>query len=535
LSHLIALDWDNREFHLVEASVGRGKAHVKRALQWREDEPIGPANAEAFGNRLRDRLKEAGIAPAPIVVGLGRDRMVVKEVRYPDVGAEVEAAIVRNQIIKELTESPEDVLIDYAPLAEAAKNGQRRALSLVVRKDIVQAIQKACQVAGLKLLAVTARPYGIATCFKHLAGTVPQVPAPPSPDSVSAVLTVAEGWAEFCAVRGDQLLMSRAVTTGEGLLNEVRRNLAAYAGQPQLSFPRDAIQALYVAGNGDNVALRETLRETLGIPVHGLDPLSADTHASVAGGTRAGYTGAVGLLYLWAKDEAAPANFVKPREVKQVVNPHKRRAIVYGILGSVAFVVLVVGGYLITEAKQADVDELRERKKELAGTLKGLQPEIKYVEALRDWTNGSISWLDELYDLVARVPPQTKDLKFRITQITMAPNTSLGTKVVQTSKDPRQKDKEQIVYTAQMILKIEVPRRDARIVDALINRINQDKHCKATGGTVSALNANDPAKASEVHTVIIDIAHQSPGAYREKIVRPGKRALDPRDDGGDDE
>ena len=47
---------------------------------------------------------------------------------------------VRNQIVKELTESPDDVYLDYFPLAEPGKSGERRAVSVVVHKDIVYVI-----------------------------------------------------------------------------------------------------------------------------------------------------------------------------------------------------------------------------------------------------------------------------------------------------------------------------------------------------------------------------------------------------------
>ncbi len=202
MARLLALDWDNTELHLVEANVSRGKVHIQRAVSWREQEAFVPANAEQFGTRLRDRLKEAGIAPAPLIIGLGRDRLVVKEVRFPHVSADVEAFVVRNQIIKDLTESADDVLIDYAPLADTTKQGERRALSVVVRKETINALQTVSRAAGLKLAAVTARPFGVAACYKYLAGHTPQVPAPPSPDAVVAVLTVAGSWAEFSAVRG---------------------------------------------------------------------------------------------------------------------------------------------------------------------------------------------------------------------------------------------------------------------------------------------------------------------------------------------
>ena len=154
MATLLALDWDSSEFHLVQASVARGKVHIQKAIHWREEEPFIPANAESFGQQLKQHLASAGISAGPIIVGLGRKRLVMKEVRFPDVGLEVEAAIVRNQIVKELTEAPEEVLLDYLPLPEPGKNGQRRAVSLVVRKDVVQGIQTACQVAGLKLIVV---------------------------------------------------------------------------------------------------------------------------------------------------------------------------------------------------------------------------------------------------------------------------------------------------------------------------------------------------------------------------------------------
>jgi Tfp pilus assembly PilM family ATPase len=351
LARILALDWDNREFHLVEANVARGRVHVQRTVSWMEDAAFVPAQAEAFGRRLRDRLKHAGIAAGPVVVGLGRDRLVVKEVRFPKVPPEVEAALVRNQIIKELTDSPDEVYLDYFPLSEPGKSGERRALSLVVHKDIVHGIQAACRAAGLKVMAITARPFGTAACVKKLAGHVPEVPAPPAVDAVVAVLTVTGAWAEFSVGRGDQLLFARSLTVGEGLLGEVRRSLAAYSGQPQLTFPRDAIQALYVAGNGENAVLREKLQATLGIAVHGLDPFAGEERVAVAADTRAGFASSVGLLQLWAAKRAMPVNFVKPRESKPVANPKKRRALLYGAAAVFAVVFLAGLGYALWSTK----------------------------------------------------------------------------------------------------------------------------------------------------------------------------------------
>ena len=45
------------------------------------------ADAAAAGERLKERLKEAKIPPAPVLACLGRDRIIVKDIRYPAVPA----------------------------------------------------------------------------------------------------------------------------------------------------------------------------------------------------------------------------------------------------------------------------------------------------------------------------------------------------------------------------------------------------------------------------------------------------------------
>jgi Tfp pilus assembly PilM family ATPase len=503
LAQLLALDWDNKEFHLVSANVTRGKVHIQQAVSWREEEPFVAAKAEQFGQRLQEEMKKAGMTAAPLIVGLGRDRVVVKEVRYPQVTPDVEAAVVRNQIIKDVTESPDDVFLDYYPLAEPTKVGERRALSLVVRKDVVQALQTVAKTAGLKLLAVTARPFGIAACYKRLAGSTPQVPAPPSADAVAGVLTVANGWAEFCATRGRQLLFARSLTVGEGLLGEVRRNLAAYAGQPQLTFPRDAVQALYVCGNGENAVLREKLLATLGIPVYGLDPFASQDRVDVAESNRAGFTGAVGLLDLWAADGSTPVNFVKPREAKVTTSPGKRRAITYGVLGAAAALLVVFAGYRFVSLRHEELAALRIQKLDAEKQLKDLDPEIQYLAALKEFNDGAIPWLDEIYDLTARMPYEKG---FRIKQVTGNPTSS------KTAKGH---------YGARMEITGVVDGSKKKKVEDLVVAINNDSNCKCL--PVRWQEKEESKGSSSVvaeFKLEVLIAHRAASQYIARLVLP---------------
>ena len=214
------------------------------------------------------------------------------------------------------------------------------------------------------------------------------------------------------------MLFARSVLGGEGLLGEVRRNLAAYSGQPQLTFPRDAIQALYVAGNGENAVLREKLQETLGIPVYAIDPFAKEEQVQVDAANRAGFIGAVGLLDLWSVDQTTPANFVKPRKSKPAANPHKRRALVYGM--PVFWSRWCWRPAMAGNRRQGSdlLEWRRATKTDVEAQLKVLDPEIKYLEALKPWREAAIPWLDELYDLAA-APMDKNHMGFRIKKVDM--------------------------------------------------------------------------------------------------------------------
>src|SRR5205807_10552460 len=111
LARCLALDWDTRQLHLVAATTGRGTVHVERAGIWQDDFSPAPARAEAVGQRLREYLRTAGIAAAPVLACVGRDRVILKELRHPSVPASEEAALVRFQASKELTDGAESMVI----------------------------------------------------------------------------------------------------------------------------------------------------------------------------------------------------------------------------------------------------------------------------------------------------------------------------------------------------------------------------------------------------------------------------------------
>ena len=387
MSRFLAIDWDHQHLQVIYASLKHGKVRVWKAAAWREERSPNPAEAEELGQHLRKRLKEAGIPAAAVLACVGRDRVILKEIRHPPVPPAEEAAVVRFQAVKELNDSPDDVVIDYVPDESA---GERKALALVVRRELLQTYQTLCKAAGLKLVGLCPRPFGTAQCV------------PGSGKDAVAVLTLSERWAEFAVVRGRKLVLTRSLSAEAGeaaLLGEVRRNLAVYANQNA----QHPVRGLFVADATEAGTVAEQLADKLAIPVRPLDPF-ADLEAADLPAERPGlFAGAAGLLRAQAAG-ALPINFVKPREPRAARDPDQLKVAVAVAAAVLVLVGGIVFGWFQLSAKEREIRLLSQQQTDLDLQLGALEDDARRIKAIGDWTGSAVVWLDELYDLTERFP-----------------------------------------------------------------------------------------------------------------------------------
>lgn len=407
----LVLDWDHQQLQLVAATVKGTAVRLEQAVAVDVPHSPNPAQAQELGHTLRDRLKAAGITPAPVVVAVGRDRVIFKDIRHPPVPPSEEAAIVRFQAVKELNDPANEVVIDY--VSRPATGADRRALAVVLRRELLSTYQQLCLAAGLKLAGICPRPFGAAGCVRHAGAT----------DTVG-VLTAADKWAEFCVVRGDHVLLARTLAlpgSDEALLGEIRRNLAVFAGQA----PQEPVRALYIADGTPRGNLRDRLCDRLAIPVHALDPLG---ELPAPPERRGGFAGAVGLLHVLAQQGALPINFNQPRDVKPTTDPNRRKAVLAASLIGALLLAGVVMGWTTLAAKDRRLAELMLQKTALDTQLVQSRDDDKRIKAIGEWVGTEVVWLDELYDLADRVPDVTA---MRITGLTAVPRrTTAGDKHV---------------------------------------------------------------------------------------------------------
>jgi hypothetical protein len=493
LARYLAIDGDHAPMHVAAASVSRGSVKVEKAITWIEAQPITSANAAEMGKRLKERLKEAGFAPAPVLVCIGRDRVIVKEVKYPPTPPADEPAVVRFQASKELTESPDEVVIDYFPLPAADANGERRAAVVVVRRDVVQAYQALCAAAGLRLSAITPRPVATVAALQRAIATGAVNPVE-SLSAAVAVLTRGERWAELSIARGGQVVFTRtlsgpALTSETALLGELRRNLTVYAGQN----PQNQVQALYVAEADSPGGWSGRVRAGLSVPVYAFDPL-AGVPSDTTPEHRGAFAGLSGMFALFAQAAEVPINFAAPREPKPPKDPNKR---LVALAAPIMVLLLGAGigwGIMLRMDKEKEIARLINEKTSLDQDLAKYEEDSKRIKALDDWIGRGVVLEDEIYDLVCRFPDPA--------------GTRLQTLTIN-AREPEKNAKTR--YVSHIEMKVET--EDGKAIDRMLSEMVKDRHYRVDPKEPKGASGFGSTRFNQVFMVRADVEHRSPKEY----------------------
>ncbi len=511
MARFLALDWDQNQLHLIVANQRGTTVQVQRASVWQEGQPPSAAAAEELGKALRERLRDAGIAPAPVVACVARDKVIVKDVRFPAVPEAEEPNVVRFQTVKELTDSVEEVVIDYIVTGQEP-TGERKASVLVVRRDVLQIYQAICQAAGLKLMGLTPRLIGISHCLRKVIGTTVVTPPPEPPDGTIAFVVVGEKTAEFCVLRGSAILLTRSLPATSNLAGDIRRNLAVHAGQ----MPQHPVVAVYVSGKGSG-ELRERLADMIENPVHTFDPFAGSETLDLPIGQRGGFAGAMGVLFARAEGEL-PINFVSPREPKVPQNFNYRLARLAVVAGVALVIGLIVLGKLVESAIASDVEMVKQTRTKVEEDLTNRQLQLKRFKAMDEWEQ--LVALDELYDLAARIP----DLKtLRVKSITIDPMPQRG-------KGDR--------FVAKMTIKGELRKGQGELrepLNKLIPQFGRDlyyrPHAPHVESNIFTLEVDVERRAPEEYTYRLK-EEKAPAKVKQEADDAEEAAADDGDDGG---
>jgi hypothetical protein len=499
---LLAIDWDQQQLHLVHVRTLRKGMQVEWAADWNMGEDLNARSAETIGKRLRDYLKTQQVTAGAAIVAVGREKVILKEIRYPVVSAGEEQALVRFQATKDVTEPPDTLEIDHVQRPAHAGH-DRHALAVLTRKDVLAAVRTLCKGAGLKVLGVAPRPFGAAYAVER---TLQAGGASLSPTRLQGALTVGQRWAELCLFRGHELMLARSLPAGTLLTSEVKRSLAVFAaqhaGDPEMAAPA----SLYVFGNADTVA---ALAEALPCRVEGASPLTTGDAVAPEDEHQGPLAGAVGLAQRWAIARSLPVNLAVARKTHAPISATRRRGVFYGVVAGLILVSAIAGMYATLANRRSKIDSLNREKFSLEEDTRLLAQDRADIDGLKDWEQTNVPWLDELYDLTARFPYEKG---FRINHLSvesvqLKKPTKAGAK--ETVKDP--------IVAKVRITGVSPSKEKDALVQVLREAIGQDPHLKAT-------IEKFPGGATHEFTVRIDVTKQPNSKYNTFLMLPPELA-----------
>jgi len=500
VSRVLAVDFQPHDFLVAEARSRAGRWSIQRLLHWQKSSPaFSPETARELGTGLKQRLRSAGIAPGPMILAIGRDRVILKELRFPAVPPADEPNLVRFQALKETSESPEDVVVDYVPHASQVAEGERRVTAAIVSKTLIQAAQEFAEAAGCKLTAVTPRPFLAPALIDHAVATGAIADAVPASDAI-ALLHLRTDGGELTVVHNRTVIFARSwpqavVESEPALIAEVKRNLAVLAGSLTAP-PLGAILLPERPGGG----AAERLGSALPVPVVAFDPLHGTQVVAQPVDVRDHYAGVVGLL---AKAPTALSiNFIHPRQPKSEPNPLHRQILAVSLLGSLLLAVGIGYGILELNASSRTLQRLILQKMDLETEKAQVELDAKRVRLVEEWQTRSPVWLDELYDLADRFERFDDTRVSSITMSTLPPD--------KTGK-----------RSASGRIEIKLATRDPQAVTDLVTAINRDntgpqKHYVAVQKTTGGL-ASGGSPFNQLFTITALVNRRPPEEYTRQL------------------
>jgi hypothetical protein len=454
MSRYLALHWDRHGLRLVEGQLRGQQLHLGPGLGI----PVAfdPSQAEAAGINLKAQLQAGGIRPAPVVATVGRDSLLGRDVRHPEVPSNELAAVVQFQVFKELAVPADDFVLDFQPLSFPWPSGERRSLALLLPRQHVAALETLCRAAGLKLSAIVPHASGMLAQLQGL--------------NLTGAMAYVRG-DELIVARGGELLYSRHLESDEGLALQLRQALAAYRS----AFPQHPLAGLLWAGNQIPVEIDE-VADKLGITVQLFDPFH-QVRSSQPLPPDFDFTPAIGALEGAVRWKHWPFNFAAPKRTE--VKTNRSRLYVVAASAAAVFLFLMAGGWYWLESsdRATQIEELTKKVADLKAEITAYgNTEEKYA-AIASWQQAEVVVLDELYDLAARFPDMAGVRITRATWVTLAPMASTtgtgrsGGSPRPTSPLPAKKSEQPV---AQVIL--EATADSADLLPRLRQALETEKH-----------------------------------------------------------
>lgn len=466
MAKLIALEWDTSEARVAVGNPRGNDVVVEEAFSF----PLVPGtpntapSVEDIEEQLAAELTRRGLGSGDALVAVPRSSIELRTLSLPRTPPEEIPDMVRFQATQAFPSIGDDWPLDFVQLDSLDES--LNLLAAVTSPEEVAKVQRICRASDLDNRCLALRPFAtVSLLHRH--------------ESIDAycsslIVDLLPGGADLTATYKGNVVFMRSVRLPSGedvaaqsaaLVRELRRTIGA--AQNQMGGNR--IEQIVVCGAEPHYTdLRKSIADTLPLNVVAFDPfkvLQLSRHLEQNHPENAGrFAPLLGMLAAEVAGTGHSIDFLNPRRRPRSPSNKLRNVLIAAGLAAM----LVAGATVFSSKKQQLDDEIARLNKEsrqLDVAVEKAEKLMDKTDRIKVFTDGDITWLDELRR-VARRLPDADHLILR--EISLGPGRERGGRIILKGN----------VVTAEVIAKLEETLRygDTMVEGRMgvIDRTNQE-------------------------------------------------------------
>lgn len=436
MARFLAIDWDEAECRYALATVQKGTVTVRKVgsapIEVPNDETEGGSLTSSvtelahLATTLRAVIKEERIDPAPTLVSLGRGKVeMLYQTLPPSRDSEI-PALLKNQLLRELSGFSDFDPIDYLILADSTEEGRSvlaLTILLVYRQGLVRTLRsigRAPQKIGFRPIAATE--------------LILRSDLAPKQFEPGLIVNVVGNDVDLVLLEGEKIVTLRSFRLPEQLsfadsaqriATEIERTLTV----GNEDFAEESIRKIFLFGTEEDwrplvellqkVSLQKESSQKDGLNVVVVNPFELPGIVSATQPEQPGRFAP--LLGLLLSHSGAPAlktdiDFLHPREAPKATN-YVRAAVLALFLLAICGFGVYHWNQSVVRGMEQELARLESEYKEVATQFQQVRPIWNVLQQTQNWDAQGVSWLDELRNLSITLPGE-QDLV--VTQMSFA-------------------------------------------------------------------------------------------------------------------
>lgn len=390
----IALDYDESELRIVVANCNGGRVHVTDA------QVIPVPDQGSVSEKLRGYINENGLQKTETLIAIGRGKAELRELQLPPVPEEELPDMVRFQAIRSFASASDRAIVDFLVTGKTADANS--LIAGAVAPVELDRIRELCGTSDLITKRVALRPLAAASLYLRKTKT----------PTMCAMIDLLADDAEIVIARDGKVVFVRTVRLPSGqeqrskaIASELKRTMVACgeAGTPN----RIVVWGTEAVHREDLRAIRETMGCDDVQAVSPFDLVDLQMDSAKLPEHIGRLAPLVGLL---ACDEASPEtliDFLNPRERMEEKPDRARQAAWIGV--PIAAVLLI--GFLVYQQFRrldAKIQSAQSEVNEMLPMSEAADESIARTEAVDQFLDADVNWLDEMKRLAQKAPPSEK-------------------------------------------------------------------------------------------------------------------------------